>query len=97
VTFDPYVAQSLAADSPNPSWWQPVGVRDLTAACARILDRVGAGTLRHRPDPRLDLAAAADTRPVGGAWAFRRTPTTVPLLAAALAAHGANQAPATLV
>jgi hypothetical protein len=97
VTFDPYVAQSLAADSPNPSWWQPVGVRDLTSACARILDRVTAGTLAHRPDPRLDLAAAADVRPVGGAWAFRRTPTTTPLIAAALAGHGATQAPATLV
>jgi hypothetical protein len=63
--------------------------REFTAACAAMLDAVVDGTVLHRGDPALEVAAAgANRRTVGDAWAWGRRTSTAeisPLVAASLA------------
>jgi hypothetical protein len=63
--------------------------REYTAACAGLLDAVTGGTVWHRGDPALEVAAAgANQRIIGDAWGWGRRTSTVdvsPVTAATLA------------
>jgi hypothetical protein len=63
--------------------------RDFTAACAGMLDAVVDGTVWHRGDPALEVAAAgANRRVIGDAWGWGRRTSTAdisPLTAGSLA------------
>jgi hypothetical protein len=63
--------------------------REFTAACAAMLDAVVDGTVLHRGDPALEVAAAgANRRTVGDAWGWGRRTSTAdvcPLTAGSLA------------
>lgn len=93
VHFDHFSAGSIAAE--GYSWWTPIQVRELTAACAGVIDRLGSNRLVHAPHFELDdAAAAAVTRPIsdaGFAWGRRASAGSIaPLVACTLAGHGAE-------
>jgi hypothetical protein len=93
VWYDPFSGGSLARDAGG--LWQPIKSSELAIACASVLDRLAAGTLRHRPDPQLDDAAViAVTRTwgdAGFAWGRRGSSGSIaPLVACTLAGHGAE-------
>lgn len=53
---------------------------DQCQAAAALLDAIDAGTVRHLGQHELDAAAeAARKRPIGDAWAWTRSGTTVPI------------------
>lgn len=70
-------------------WVRTVTPRELTTACAQLLDAITDRTIRHRGQDRLDAAAAAAARrTVGDGWVWSRRATSVdvsPLLAGSLA------------
>jgi hypothetical protein len=67
------------------------------AACAGFLNELVAGTLKYRPHPALDAAAAAAVkRPVGDRWAWGRRAsggTIAPLVASTVALWAFDHAP----
>jgi hypothetical protein len=69
---------------------------DYTAACAELATHVTAGTVTHRPDAALDLAATgARRRNIGDRWVFdRRTALDVSPITAAAVAHYQARRPA---
>lgn len=105
---DPIGPSGTLADQLDRDGCAPAkfGVRDLTAACADLMDRltatdadgVAAPRVKIRPDDGLDLAAAiVDQRRVGDAWAWARrgvAGSIASLEAATLALHGAYHRPA---
>jgi len=91
IHYDPLTSGSLA----RPDWTADT-MRDVQAATDLVIQRVRDGTIRHRPHPELDAAAASATlRPIGdGGTAFRRAGNvSAPLLAAALALLAADRNP----
>ena len=79
-----------------------IEVRAMTAsehgqACGQFVDQVEAGTLRYRPDDVLkDAVRAAQTRPLGDAWAWSRKGSSgniSPLVACTLALSASVTAP----
>lgn len=81
------------------------GVRDLTRACASLMDAITHTTadgapdplVKIRPDDGLDFSAdVVERRKVGDAWAWQRSVTgsIASLEAATLAMHGATHRPA---
>jgi hypothetical protein len=74
-------------------WVVTAGTRDVTAACAGMVDAVEQAVVVHRSQPELDQAVtAAKKRPLGdGAFAFGRKLSTgdiTPLVAVTLALWG---------
>jgi hypothetical protein len=73
---------------------EPIGGRDFSAACARLLSGLSAKTISVHPFAPLDEAAAsASARTVGEGWAFARRSASVPvcpITAAALAVWAAD-------
>lgn len=71
----------------------PVGGGDHARACGTFVDQLGAGVLWHRAQDVLDAAVAgAARRPLGDAWLWSRSRSTVdisPLVAVTLAAWAA--------
>jgi hypothetical protein len=60
----------------------PVSVDELTAACAGMLAGLAARTIRYRPHPALNAAAAAaSTRPVGDRWVWARRTSSASIAA----------------
>lgn len=72
-----------------------VGGADHARACGTFIDQLGAGTLSHRAQAVLDDAVAgAARRPLGDAWLWSRSRSTVdisPLVAVTLAAFAAGR------
>jgi hypothetical protein len=72
--------------------------RDYTAACAATLDAVNDGTVWHRGDPALEVAAAgANRRIIGEAWGWGRRTSTAdvcPMTAGSLALWADRHRPA---
>ena len=72
---------------------EPVGAGDHARACGTFVDGLGAGTLSHRAQAVLDAAVdGAARRPLGDAWLWSRSRSTVdisPLVAVTLAAWAA--------
>jgi phage terminase large subunit-like protein len=70
------------------------GARDFSTACVRLFDAVVSGSLVHRFQPVLNLAAAsAKTRKLGDSWAWARMSSLQdisPLVASSLALWGAQ-------
>ena len=70
-----------------------VGGADHARACGTFVDQLGAGHLSHRAQDVLDQAVAgAARRPLGDAWLWSRSRSTVdisPLVAVTLAAYAA--------
>lgn len=90
------IVTDLAGSSDRPpAWLHPVGGRELAAACAGFLDRLGAGRVAHLGDRRLDAAVdAAARRPLGDGWVWGRRIAggdLAPLVAASLALYGAGR------
>jgi hypothetical protein len=86
-----------AKDGELPDWVRAVTPRELSTACAQLLDGVTDRTIRHRGDAELDAAVkAAAKRTTGDGWVWsRRTPTidVSPLLAGSLALYGDRHRP----
>jgi hypothetical protein len=83
----------------RPPWITALTPRQLTTACAQLLDAVTTRAVRHRGDTALDRAAAAAARrTTGDGWAWSRRSSSAdvsPLLAASLALYGdAHRTPA---
>jgi len=81
-----------------PAWVRALTPRELSTACAGLLDAITDRTIRQRGNAELDTAvkaAARRTTGVGWVWS-RRTPTVdvSPLLAASLALFGDAHRPA---
>jgi hypothetical protein len=76
----------------RPPWITALTPRQLTTACAQLLDAVTTRAVAHRGDTALDRAAAAAARrTTGDGWAWSRRSSSAdvsPLLAASLALYG---------
>lgn len=99
VVADSLVAASIVAELTRARVSVvPVGASDHARACGTFVDRVTAGTLTHRAQAVLDDAVAgAARRPLGDAWLWSRSRSTVdisPLVAATLAGWAAATRPA---
>jgi len=72
---------------------KPVTAREHASACGALYDLAIQGDVRHRGEPELVAALdGASKRPLGDAWAWSRTSSSVdisPLVAITLALHGA--------
>ena len=70
--------------------------RDNAAACGQLVEAVASGSLRVRPDQRLDIAAlSARRRQIGESWTWSRSSSSVdvsPLVAGTLALWGLGHA-----
>lgn len=77
--------------------YMSTGTDEYTAACAGFLAELVAGTLKYRPHPALDAAAAAAAkRLVGDRWVWGRrasSATIAPLVAATIALWAFDHAP----
>jgi hypothetical protein len=77
---------------------EAIKARDYAAACNAMLRGLTDGTVRYRPHPKLDdAAAAAGRRALGDSWAWGRRLTSVslsPLTGGTVALWGWEHAPA---
>ena len=84
-------------DGELPDWVRALTPRELSTACAQLLDGVTDRTIRQRGNTELDAAVkAAAKRTTGDGWVWsRRTPTVdvSPLLAGSLALYGDRHRP----
>ena len=91
-----FVAQQFQAAGIDPTL---IGVREMTAACASLVDALKRGHVFHIDQPELNSAVAgASKRSLGDAWAWSRKSSAVdisPLVAVTLAAWGAAQGAST--
>lgn len=98
VVADSLVAASIVAELNRARLTvTPIGAGDHARACGTFVDRLGAGTLAHRAQAVLDDAVlGAARRPLGDAWLWSRSRSTVdisPLVAVTLAAWAAATRP----
>lgn len=70
--------------------------RDVAAACGQLVEGIASGSLRVRPDQRLDVAAlSARRRQLSDSWVWSRSASSVdvsPIVAATLALWGLGHA-----